>query len=125
MAIRRVLAIKETSSQNVRLFKVPELRLDAEDYTEMIDWKTTERFVPPLLKDVDKEDLKKCIEMQNIPNLNFLNLPCHNQGVERMVKLVTEASGKVAGQTSRDGMIRSKIKSRDMIPKYNSKKDFK
>lgn len=56
---------------------------------------------------------------------NFPEFPCHTQSVERCVKLTTEASGSVAGQKSRDGFICARQNSRKVMPKFNSKKDFK
>ena len=40
-----------------------------------------------------------------------LDHPCHNQCVERHVKMVTEAAAQVEGFERRDGLIRQKIKS--------------
>ena len=54
-----------------------------------------------------------------------LNHPCHNQAVERHVKLVTEASAAVSNFSRRDGMIRQKIKSRRLMPKFDTKQQFK
>ena len=53
-----------------------------------------------------------------------LDHPCHNQTVERHVKPVTEASICVTGFEPRDGMIRQKIKSRKLMPSFNTKKQF-
>ena len=50
-----------------------------------------------------------------------LNHPCHNQGVERHVKLVTEASVSVAGHEKRDGSIRLRIHFRKLIKCFESK----
>jgi len=55
----------------------------------------------------------------------IFNFPCHTQAVERSVKLVTEASIAVCGQTRRDGFIRSRIESHRIMPQFHSKKDFK
>ena len=53
-----------------------------------------------------------------------LNHPCHNQHVERHVKLVTEASSQVCGIDRRDGLIRQKLKSRQIMKKFHSKHHF-
>ena len=50
--------------------------------------------------------------------------PCHNQAAERHVKLITEASLRVARFERRDGMILQKIKSRKLMPSLNTKKKF-
>ena len=47
------------------------------------------------------------------------------QAVERGVKLVTEASTLVCGQNSRDSFIRSKTESRQKMPSFETKQEFK
>jgi len=54
----------------------------------------------------------------------LLYYPCHNQTVERHVKLFTEASAQVAGFERRDGIIRQKIKSRSLMKKFDTKMQF-
>ena len=44
-----------------------------------------------------------------------LKHPCHNQKMQRHVKLVTEAAGAVAGFDRRDGLIRQRIRSRKLM----------
>ena len=57
-------------------------------------------------------------------NLLKLDHPCHNQAVERHVKVVTEASGQVVGYEKRDGLIRQKLKSRMIMKKFDTKQQF-
>ena len=75
---------------------------------------------PPALKHL----LNKEIETFQQHKLN-LEHPCHNQAVERHLKLVYEASAAVAGFKNRDGLIRQKIRSRKLTkilpPKSNLK----
>ena len=102
----------------VRIFKVPKLNFKANSYTEMIDW-TTDAHEPPLVKHLTNDQLQQCMEVP----LEVPNYLCHTQMVERAVKNVSEASGLVIGQEARDGFIRQRIKSRTIIPKFESKKD--
>ena len=53
-----------------------------------------------------------------------LDRPCHNQAVERHVKIVTEESGQVVGYERRDGLIRQKLKSRMIVKKFDTKQQF-
>jgi len=53
-----------------------------------------------------------------------LQHPCHNQAVERHVKLVTEAASVVTGYEKRDGMIGQRIQSRLLMTKFDSKQQF-
>ena len=57
-------------------------------------------------------------------NQLILEHPCHNQAVERHIKLVTEASAAVTGFEKRDGLIRQKIRSRRLMKAFNTKKQF-
>ena len=53
-----------------------------------------------------------------------LNHPCHNQAVEHHIQLVAEAATAVEGFDRRDGMIRQKVKSRRLMPCYDTRKQF-
>ena len=74
---------------------------------------------PPALKHL----LNKEIETFQQHKLN-LEHPCHNQAVERHVKLVSEASAAVAGFKNRDELIRQKIRSRKLMKTFNTKRQF-
>ena len=52
------------------------------------------------------------------------NWPCHTQSIERVVKMVTEASAKYFSQEKRDGVIRTQEASRRLMAKNDSKQDF-
>ena len=53
----------------------------------------------------------------------LLDFPCHTQAVERHVKLVTEASKSVYGYKNRHARILSTLKSRTIMPSFETKKD--
>ena len=57
-------------------------------------------------------------------SLELPEFPCHTQNVERMVKIVTEVSLTACSEEARDGIIRTKLKSRKDIPRFETKKDF-
>jgi len=59
-----------------------------------------------------------------LTKLLVLQHPCHNQAVERHIKLVTEAASVVTGYEKRDGMILQKIQSRLLMSKFDSKQQF-
>ena len=50
--------------------------------------------------------------------------PCHTQAVERAVRIVSEASAAVIGADARDGFIWQRVKAREELPKFESKKDY-
>ena len=50
-----------------------------------------------------------------------LSHPCHNQAVERHIKIVAEVSAPVSGFERRDESIRQKLKSRNIMKQFNTK----
>ena len=56
--------------------------------------------------------------------MRYTKYPCHTQAVERVIKLVTEAAAAVSGQERRDGYIRATLKSRIIMPVFETKKNF-
>ena len=78
---------------------------------------------PPLISDFHEETLKLIAETGKVPH-EIYELPCHNQRVERAIKLVTETSQKCARKDEREGIIHTILASRREQPKCNSKKDF-
>lgn len=48
LALKRVLEIRQITSEEIRGFKVLVLNFDAEDYADLIDWKSMTE--PPLTK---------------------------------------------------------------------------
>ena len=73
---------------------------------------------PPTLQGLTNMEIEAFWENQLI-----LEHPCHNQAVERNIKLVTEASAAVTGFEKRDGLIQ-KIRSRRLMKAFNTKKQF-
>ena len=68
------------------------------------------------------DELKFLISDKNSQAIKIDKFPCHTQSVERHVKLVTEAAAAVCRPEARDGFIRSKIKARGIMPKFETKK---
>lgn len=77
------------------------------------------KFEPPLTMDMSDDELDKIVDKQFA-----VNIPCHSQGVERCVKMVSEASKAVYGVDARDGYIRTVLKSRHLMPSFTSKQDY-
>ncbi|GBM68330.1 hypothetical protein AVEN_138174-1 [Araneus ventricosus] len=51
--------------------------------------------------------------------------PCHTQATERIVKGVMEAAAAVCGASKMDRFIRNRLKSRNLIPVFNTKHDYR
>ena len=106
----------------IRQFKLPEININAENYTELLHLESDhQRTEPPITMAISKEELN--INIKKLDEKLF-DFPCHTQAVERCIKLVTEASLKVCGKDSRDDFIRAIIESRRKTPRLESKKDL-
>lgn len=114
LALRKILKIRKTTSgfAVLRIFKIPTLNLNAEDYINLIDWKTMTK--PPLTKNINTEIISQAITkpqiVQNEILKNIKKLPCHTQATKKGVKLVTEASSAVCGPIRKKGFIKNKLK---------------
>lgn len=129
LGLRRILKARQIDARRktVRTFTPPKINFNAQEYSEMINWMDCELSSPPLLAEISDDEIKSHIDSGSIPdwNITFKQFPVHTQAVERCVKLVTEASGKVCGAESRDGFIKSTLLSRSSMPNFTSKSVFK
>ena len=80
-------------SDTVRKFNRPTVNFNATSYVDMIDWKKEIITEPPLTMCYSRKQLLNSVKLRQI--LPFPDIPNHTQGVERMIKLVTEASKTV------------------------------
>ena len=78
----------------------------------------------PVLAKYSEENLQKIVEDSKIPE-DIYGLPCHNQRVERAIKLVSEISTKAAKKEDREGIIQTIIASRTEMPAFEVKKQYK
>ena len=106
------------TASTVRLFEPPTLDLTVNSYYKMVNL-TSCHQQPPVIEHLTDLDIEQC----RIRPLQ-LDHPCHNQCVERHVKMVTEAAAQVEGFERRDGLIRQKIKSRKLLKKFDTKVQF-
>lgn len=113
------------SSKGVRQFIVPEINLTAKSYYSLITWTKIEITEPPLTKNFSLEELVENGENSALWKAEQFSIPCHTQAVERCVKIVTECSTQVASSKRRDGIIRTKLKSRNVMPRFTSKSKYK
>uniref|UniRef100_A0A6P7GPQ1 Uncharacterized protein LOC114345263 isoform X2 n=1 Tax=Diabrotica virgifera virgifera TaxID=50390 RepID=A0A6P7GPQ1_DIAVI len=108
----------------MRRFKIPTLNFSAAEYNDLISIFEFKVTAPPLLKHISNEDVRDMIDSGNYNNIEVLNCPCHTKSVERTLKLVTEASAALCGTESRDGFMRSRFQSRNIMPFCNTKSDY-
>lgn len=124
LGARRILKARSNQDDTPRLFQIPDLNFSASSYIELIDWQGIITS-PPVLKLIPNEEIEKFVSRNGDGDLHFLRLPCHSQAVERAVKTVTEASAKLSTKTAREGYIKTQIESRKIMPKFESKQDFR
>ena len=143
-AVSRVQAIRETSENldhnltsenpksldkrdnmydpcvNVRRFEVPKvINTNAKSFFEMVNLDDSDFRQPPAINDLSSSEIASVAD-----NPLKFDHPCHNQAVERHVKVVTEVSGQVVGYERRDRLIRQKLKSRMIMKKFDTKQQF-
>ena len=106
-------------SSTIRKFLIPKINFMAKSYHKMVNMNLPDITEPPATRLLSNEAI-------NSLRLTPLRLdhPCHNQAVERHVKLVTEASAAAATFERRDGIIRQRIHSRKLMKCFETKKQF-
>ena len=86
----------------VRQFKVPKINVEATHFCELTNLDSNKDISqPPTVMDLDDTSIAQMLTKPLV-----LQHPCHNQAVERHVKLVTEAASVVTGPLG-DGPIDS------------------
>ena len=120
-AIDVIKKIRESpaDSQVVREFRPPVIQEFSETLQDFLPSLQECKWEPPLLKHISDEELEQIADRPL-----ELHVPCHSQGVERCIRTVTEAAAAVYGREARDGYIRAVIKSRHIIPSFESKHEF-
>ena len=123
-AVDKIIALRgneEYGDKNKRRFVIPKLNFAATDYTTMIDWQEETLYEPILVTSLSSAEV---LNISSAP-LVLPKYPAHTQSVERLVKQTTRAAETVAGYSARDGFLRASAKSREIMPKFESKQDFK
>ena len=126
LGFRRIMKARQNKQlqKKLRLMQPPNLNFNATDYTELIDWQTCKLTEPPLTMTISDDDLQTLITNADESAFEFPRFPSHTQAVERSIKVVTEASMTVIGQTARDGLVRAKLAARKTMSEFETKSDF-
>ena len=80
LALRGILAApKKKRSQNcsIRLFQVPKVNFQAQQYINLIDWQKTIHVEPLLTKNICEQDLMLYMANSVLTYLSFPKFPCH------------------------------------------------
>jgi len=71
---------------------------------------------------MSEDQLKSVIDDHASQILEFESFPFHTQSVERGV---TEAAAAVCGAERRDGYIRARLESRELMPQFETKVNYR
>lgn len=104
----------------MRKFNVPKVITNADAYYKLVDMDIANITEPPIIMSYTDAEVRGFRDQKLV-----LKHPCHNQAVERHIKVVSESSSKVVGNWRRDGLIRQKLKSRRLIKRYDTKNQYK
>lgn len=119
LAVCRILQARNENI-NERHFQLPKLYFGTDDYSNMIDWSKETITQPPIIRDFSNEEISNIV---NQP-LNTITIPCHSQGVERLINIVTLASQHRIGYNSRHEYILNTLESRKMMPRFEFKRQW-
>ena len=106
--------------RGIRKLETPTLVWSAKHWRDIVEWDRIKTGVPAILSKISDEELLQAVSTPVV----FSKLPLHSTSVERAVKLVSEASSKVYGTDKRHRHILGVLKSREMMPAFETKRDF-
>lgn len=117
-------------SNQIRKFRVPPINIKCSSYLDLIDLEKAVDTDPPVVRKVivSSENIKFLASkkiLQHDFGVFLKHMPLHTQSVERCVNLVTAASKSVCGEQARNGYIANTLASRNEMPAFHSKQDFK
>lgn len=98
--------------------------MDASHYHQMVDWQALNLSEPPITKMIATSEINSAILSDQKKLQLATDFPNHTQAVERVIKLVTDASVSVVGEKARDGLIRARVEGRKKLPSFDTKKDY-
>lgn len=107
----------------VRRFRRPEIRLEAEHYTELVDVHAAADDAdvePPYCGLLSDADLEQCLEAPLVTGI-----PCNTQSTERAVRSTTESVARVSGARRQDGCSLNKGAFRRLCPSQVTSSTFK
>ncbi|XP_065640314.1 uncharacterized protein LOC136072864 [Hydra vulgaris] len=121
--VQKVLEIRGVGDDNtqfgdnsVRIRKTPCINTDADNLTNLIEWKDL-IYEPLLTTSLTTHKVRKFFHKPMV----VPEWPCHSQSIERCVKQVTEACAKIYSHEKREGYIRAQEISRGFMSKNNAK----
>ena len=98
------------------------INFKAVHWTDLIDLSVNGVCEPPLTRDFSENELQNSLLTGE--KINLPDFPSHSQGVERAVKLVTEASQSMYGFKASHQHILAKVLCQQLRPAFSSKGSY-
>lgn len=125
-ALKKILYIRDNLHDPTKLreYNKPAINFESTDYINLINLDNDENLSePPFTANIPYEYLVSYIELDS-PPLSDPEIPCHIQGTERYVQLLTSVSHRVV-QNNRDDVMTVTAESRKLLPRIESKQDLR
>ena len=119
-AINLIKMSRDKRPELIREFRTPTISFSSESWTKMVNLTDYNDIEPPLTRSLQMSQIESFRESPYTVKL----FPNHNQAVERVIKIISEASCAVGTQKSRHGLILSKLSSQAIMPRTERKCDF-
>lgn len=126
LAIKKIMHYRDQLHDPTKLreYKKFKINFDCLDYVDMIDLHDDNILSePPFTKNIPYDYLKEYLELDTLP-ISDPKIPCHIQGTERCIQLLTTVSRRVTAK-NREAVMGVTIESRKKIPRLESKQDLK
>ena len=129
LAVNKILSIRVSKKNlddigrdeevDVRKLIIPKINTNAKTYYSLSSLSLKDMHEPTALKHLLNKEIKAFQQHE----LN-LEPSCHNQAVERHIKLVSETLAAISGFKNRDELVKQKIRSRKLMKTFSTKKQF-
>ena len=102
---------------DIRKFILPKVNFKSKHFSDLVDLEAVTKTEPPVTKDLTEETILSALASP----LSLPSYPNHTQGVERIVRVVTECCSRRAGYHGRQRLILQVLKSRARVKSFNHK----
>jgi hypothetical protein len=120
IGVRKVLEIRAGPTLPLTPASVPSINFEARSWGELIDVSSLQCHQPPCVSHLSEAELEYMTEEEFEPP----SFPLHSQGVERAVKLTSEASMTSYTREKQHNFIVAKNKSRAQRTEFRTKQDY-
>ena len=104
---------------DVRKFVPPQINFHSKQFCDLIDLDTVDKTEPPVTKSMSEQTILSALATPLI----LPSYPNHTQRVEQLVRVVSQAATQRVGYSGRHRLILQLLKSRKLVPSFNTKSD--